>query len=133
MLLQPNFSQCIERKTALIHVPAAAAATTYISIVKQTFSVATLQCLDPIEQQQQQQQKGKVRFYARASHISQHTLFQHLVPPSHTLVLLPLSELLLLCSAPRQILLFPTCRYCIFALNIFEMLLRSVNEINASG
>lgn len=94
MLLQPNFSQCIERKTALIHVPAAAAATTYISIVKQTFSVATLQCLDPIEQQQrrqqQQQQKGKVRFYARASHISQHTLFQHLVPPSHALVLLPL-------------------------------------------
>lgn len=68
------------------------------------------------------------------------SLSTHTFPAPHSpsslpfLVLRPfrglLLLLLLLCSAPRQILLFPTCRYCIFALNIFEMLPRSVNEIN---
>lgn len=67
------------------------------------------------------------------------SLSTHTFPAPHSpsslplLVLRPfrgLLLLLLLWSAPRQILLFPTCRYCIFALNIFEMLPRSVNEIN---
>jgi len=122
---------------------------TYISIVKQTFRG------DPASRPYRNSNNNnnsddrKVRFYARASHNTQLTpLHLHLplcisLHPSSVqhspLVLGPFRSHAFCCcscrcwccSAPRQILLFPTCRYCIFALNIFEMLLRSVNEINA--